>query len=450
MGCTSSKQQRNNNLPSIRICSFCVDTSNTFNKYDNITKMVDYYFTRHNGKNMDIMALQGIDSVDIYQNIIKSFDKKIKDQNSTLSDADKITLYYYPFVNNPLGPEDEYETWSLSDKTTEEHRNYTKLFISRYEILMTIEDTDYKKKSHNKSYNFANGTNNDNIQYSIQDNPQDKLHVININVNNIIVSIYNVDIVGEHGITSNEYNERIKKLNKFIDINTKELFNYCQLNEKSLIDDRHIHIICGNFGINEIKNKSVNKSYVRLIKKMQSIDIFRYVTGLRGKNSLQYKYDTNIFFSRNNYILMKVCDEINKLDDFEGMGQILYENYGIFLVDAHIEKDVSDIFIHYPTEVVILFKDNWGNKKQVHDDNYTQYHNIEIGNHFRNRILNDGSSATEDAIYKNKNEIELSFINSGKKVTLPYIDSSVNLELYTGSDNIGIRDINKISLPVID
>jgi len=440
MGCVNSKQLNNSNLLSVRICSFCVDMSNTFNKYDNIIKIVEYYFTSQNGKNMDVMALQGIDNTDIYENIIKAFDKKMKDINSTLGNSDKITLYYYPFVNNPLGPDDDYETWSLSDKTTEEHRNYTKLFISRHEILMNNRGHRLQKKSHNKSYNFADVTN--------EDNTQDKLHVININVNNIIVSIYNVNIAGEHGITNNEYNERIKKLNRFIDINTKELSNYCQLNSKSTIDDRYIHIICGNFGINEIKNKSVNKSYVRLIKKMQSIDIFRYVTGLRGKNSLQYKYDTNIFFSRNNYILLKVYDEINKLDDFEGMGQILYENYGIFLIDAHIEKDVSDIFMHYPTEIVILFKDKWGNKKQIYDNNYTQYHNLELGNHFRNRILNDGSSVSDDIIYKNKSEIELSSINSAKKVTLPYIDSCVNLELYTSTDVK--NNNNKIALPSID
>jgi hypothetical protein len=405
--------------------------SNTFNQHDNIIKIVEYYFTPQNEKHMDVMALQGIDSVDIYENIIRLFDKKMKEINSMSVDSEKITLYYYPYKTDLLGQDNEYETWSLSDKTTEEHHNYTKLFISRHEILMTIEDTEYKKKSRDKSYNFT-----DILNY---DNTQDKLHVININVNNIIVSIYNVNIVGDHIITNAEYNDRIKKLNRFIDINTKELGNYCQLDEKSTIENRDIHIICGNFSINEIKNKSVNKEYVRLIKKMQSIDIFRYVTGLRGKNSLQYKYDTNIFFSRNNYILLKVKDDINKLDDFESMGQILYENYGIFLVDAHIDKEMADMFIYYPTEIVILFKDTWSNNNKVRDNNYVQYHNIDIGTHFRNRILNDGKSFSED--------IELQQSNNAKKVALPSIDSSMELELHISPKN---HASNKILLPVID
>lgn len=400
MGCTSSKNintENNNKNTSnndasdmfpLKISSFYVDMSNTFAKDKNIDRLIKYFFHIEHDKSIDIMAIQGINSMLIYRDIVRAFMAKAEEANTK--------LYFYPFNPNDFNDTDSYDTWSLSDKTTDEVAAYNKLFISRYEPLIYIEDTEYINKNKRtvvskeklSSFEFIN-----NIKVDMYD----KLHIININVNGIIVSVYNVNILDDIEVNISNYNDRIKKIKRFIDVNTKEIDNYRRFNDTH-IDNRYIHIICGNFNINEIKDNIVNKSYKKLIKKLNSVDMFRFVMGIRDKNDLKYRYDTNIFFSRNNYILL-FMNNITKLDDFIKLGEIIHKEHGMFITDSHIYSDMSELFMNYPTEISIILDGKWINKRKVSfdEEDGTTYKNIEFtADQFRKIILNNISEDEED------------------------------------------------------
>lgn len=405
MGCTSSKSvvgadevdiddQDTKTVFPLKISSFYIDMSNTFAKDKNINKLICYFFDESAGKGIDIMAVQGINSMIIYKEIIKTF-KKIATEKD-------VHLYFYPYNPNDFENTDSYATWSLSDKSTDDISTYNKLFISRYEPLIYIEDSEYKSKKQGEdnekltSFRFVN---------SVRADLYDKLHIINVCVNDIIVSVYNVNIMDDIEDNSGSYNNRLRKIKRFLEINTKEIDNYSQLNDSS-IDNRCIHIICGNFNINEIKDNSVNGSYVKLIKKLNSVDMFRYVMGVRDKNDLKYKYDTNIFFSRNNYILL-FMNTITKLDDFKRLGSVIHREHGMFITDSYICSNMSDLFMNYPTEIEITLDNSWVNKreKRIDESVSSTYKNIEFtADQFRDMILSNVDNDDDTSSYDDEDE----------------------------------------------
>ena len=409
MGCINTKLVAEDNTFPFRVSTFYVDMSNTFAKDKNISELVEYFFASHNGYEMDVMCLQGIANVDIYKDIIKFFKRKTNEHNNKIKTNQKLELYYYPHDNNNNTSTDEYETWSLSDQTSDDESTCGKLIISRHKSIIYIEDNKYIKrdkraKSLRRMNTLSCVTNISN------QNKNDKIQVINICVQGIIISIYNVSMTQSFNGNNIEYNDRIKNLNNFMDVTSQEILSYCNINGNNNFDNRCIHILCGNFNINEMKNNSINKSYVRLIKKLNAIDIFRYVTGMRGKNSLKIKYDTNILFSRNNYLLIHVGN-IDKLDDVKAIGKNLYDEYGILIIDTNINQFMRDLFIHFPTDAVILFKKDWKNKNtgSVDDQNEMEYENIDFtAEEFRDMIINDSNTSQDTMSSRSSNEsIEL-------------------------------------------
>jgi len=104
-------------------------------------------------------------------------------------------------------------------------------------------------------------------------------------------------------------------------------------------------------------------------------------------------------------------------------------------------------------------KNEWVNnnrKSPKHD--YTQYQNVQFGNHFRDKILNDINSFSEHTFRENNqsanthSEIELPTIDNRERVSLPRIDSSEDFELMSNKNIITrpSNDAYKITLPVID
>lgn len=415
MGCKNTKQSDNSNSTTFpfRMSSFYVDMSNTFAKDKNINRLVEYFFTKHNNYEMDVMCLQGIESISIYKDIVRAFKKKINEINKHNPD-NTTEIYFYPYDNNSASS-DEYETWSLSDQTSDDESAYCKLIISRHKSIMYIEDNKYTKKlGRRKSFKRMNTLSYFNDLSS--NNKNEKIQVVNMNINGIIISVYNISITLGFNGSNMEYNDKIKNLNNFIDVNNQEILNYCNLDNNNL-DNRSIHFLCGSFGINEMKNNSVNKSYVTLVKKLHTIDIFRYVTGIRGKNSLKYKYDTNILFSRNNYLLMHV-DNIDKLDDIKTLGKEMYRNYGVVVIDTNINQFVRDLFIHFPTDAVVLFDKEWRKKKNnstngSHDSNEVKYENIDFTtDEFRDIIVNNRQESCDtESTVSNEECIELDEIS---------------------------------------
>jgi len=411
MGCVNTKLIEDNSTFSFRVSTFYVDMSNTFAKDKNISELVEYFFTNHNGYEMDIMCLQGIANIDVCKDIIKSFKKKVNIINNKIKTNNKLELYYYPHDNNNNTSTDEYETWSLSDQTSDDESTYGKLIISRHKSIIYIEDNKYIKRDNRTKLLKRMNTLSYITNISRQEN-NDKIQVINVCIEGIIISVYNVNIAQGFNDSNIEYNDRIKNLNNFIDVTSQEILSYCNINGTTNFDNRSIHLLCGNFNINEMKNNSINKSYVKLIKKLNAIDIFRYVTGMRGKNSLKIKYDTNILFSRNNYLLMHV-NNIDKLDDVKAIGKELYDEYGILIIDANINHFVKNLFIHFPTDAVILIKKEWTNKSIVVSNSRDQneeimYKNIDFtAEEFRDMIINNSNIIDDNTSQSSNESIEL-------------------------------------------
>jgi hypothetical protein len=414
----------------LRICSFNVNMNNTFTKKKNINTIINYFFKDHNEYKMDVMCLQEINNIDIHRDIIKCFERKVIELNNWLPDNNKINLYYYPYSSRDSNSftdnsSTNNETWSLTEKSSDNKSSYSKLIVSRHKSIIYIEDNQNVKsprklKSLNKSLRIGK---------IIDNHKNNKFQVINININNIIISIYNVDMF-EYSIFNNiDYCNGFKKIERFININKQEVINYCNINQD--IKYRDIHVLCGQFNINEVKNNVINKTYKKLIKNLNCVDIFRYVTGMRGRNSLKNKYDTNILFSRNNYVLLST-DIKEKLDDVNILSKKLYDEYGLVIIDTFINNYIKDIFINFPTEVIMLLKKDWDCKI----NRITRKNMIYKSVSFHGNIIQDNQY---------NNEIILNDILKNKINTCNKDDISDKNNILDKDDTLGKKDTVKIN-----
>jgi hypothetical protein len=349
---------QNKDMIPFKICSFYANTTNTFSIKNNIELILDHFFLLTNGHSIDVMCLQGIDSFNSYKDIINGFInklEKIKNKNKN-KNKNNLQLFYYPnllHITNNL--------WNEQNEST-----YSKLIISRSESLISL----YKKA------------------YIYNDDNKNNIQIININIHNTIISIYNIDI---YNITTNKTLDSIcDNINKIIELNCDEINIKINSNQYK----RNIHLLCGNFGVSEIINNTLSKMYVKLITKLNLIDILKYiaiirnkyletnkngvhcVNGVNGVNS-EYTYSTNIFGTRNNFIMCRtnefydtntnthtnintnINENINTHTKIIDIGKSIYKKYGIVKVDAFISENFNDSFLNYPSTIMIFIDKNW-------------------------------------------------------------------------------------------
>ena len=116
------------------------------------------------------------------------------------------------------------------------------------------------------------------------------------------------------------------------------------------------------------------------MKEMNFIDILRYITHLRKKNLIKNTYSTNIFGTRNNFIMLlsKIFLDFN---DITNISEIIYQDNGIVNVDAYVDEIFNDIFLNYPTTVMILLSKIWINSSEQDDEilqKYISYKEIDM------------------------------------------------------------------------
>lgn len=394
MGCMNTKYKNYDIFIPLKICSFCADMKNTFSQKNNINRIIEYFFSDGNGYKIDVMCLQNINSMEIYSEIIKCFRTEVKRLNSKPNIEREIMLYYYPYDDLEKDETDdtdsECETWSLDDKTTDDESLYGKLIISRYKSVVYMEGNRYEKprlSGFDGSLNFN----------TFENQKSNKIQVVNINVNSVIVSIYNVDF---NYFTNNvDLIRATDSILQLIKMNNTEVKMNCTNDN---INSRNIHIICGNMGVTEIKNNAMSKSYIRLLKKLNIIDTLRYVAEFRNKNLLTDVYSTNIFVTRNNFVMFR-SENLKKLDDNEHSSHVLYRDHGIVSVDAHVNRNFEDLFLNFPTVVMILIKMDWVNTCPTSDIDYDEaveyktYKNIELSRDaIRNIIMADSDEDNSD------------------------------------------------------
>jgi hypothetical protein len=405
MGCTDSKpiiDDISSDFYQLKISTFLVDIDSTFMKDINIEKILTYFFGDKNKSGIDILCIQGINNNNVYKDIIKEFKRYVKEYNKEHKYNEHIVLYYYPYDSKRKDGEstssgDQSDgTWSLTDKSTEDQGSYNKLIISRYEILFFIEEK-YYKKTHSKLHSIHNATPN--------------IQSITVDFNNILLNIYNINFLEGKTLLGNNSNTiQLKYLFDLMKVHKKQATEFIKiknLREKDKLIDRGINIICGNFNINEIRNNVVNKEYVKMIRRMNAIDVFRYVTGIRNKNDfVNNVYNTNVIFSRNSYLLLSV-DENTKLDDVNALSKIMYNKYGIIVINSIIDEYMKYNFINYPTEATILFKRDWKGDKTKPDSDDISYKHIQSLINNRNKSdenINDNIKEIIKTLMKNNKD----------------------------------------------
>ena len=346
MGCYNSKHCDeiiiNTDFYKFRIGTFYIDISNLFIKNNYINEIINYFFGDYNGYTMDILCIQGIKDINMYNNIIKKFDEYIEEYNKCISYNNQINLYYYPTIKYS-DKDTTTKLWSISN----DNYNYLitdKIIISKYEILFSMDE----------NHNIIKFNKNINIK------------TVTINFNNNIISIFNIDL-SNNTLTNKD---KICLIKKTFDKYKIQVENYSK--EFSDIINRNIYLFCGNLGINEIEDNTINQKYIDLIVKLNIIDIFRYVMGIKNKiDLLKYNFSTNILCSRNTFIFMFI-DNVLEQDNYNYISKIVYEKYGIVIIDSHIDNYMNNNFIHYPTNCILLLKKRWINNNNNKTSVYKQ------------------------------------------------------------------------------
>lgn len=392
MGGTSTKSYpKHDHLYPLKISSFCVDMSNTFAKDISINSIVKHFFTENNGYPIDVMCLQRINSMDIYMDIIKTFKNYVEEYNRKYPGA-TIELFYYPYDhedNSSMSSNisEEYDTWSLSDRTSYDETTYGKLIVSRYESVVYVEDKRYNDRKHDTLKNY-----HDYISKPVKNN---KIQVLNISVDNFIVSIYNLDL--NQMDSPMDIEENIDNILYLVKANETEVRLHCGMRDR--YDYRSLHIMCGMIGLNEIQNNEMNKQYVKFVKSVRTVDLLRYVTGMRDQNMLDNIYNTNLMFTRDNFVFIHTKTD-QKLDDIDELGDKIYKEYGIATIDAYIDDKMDSFFMNYPTDILLLIDMKWAN---IYPDDhnslgrsYTRYTNIEISDDVIRKMLMGKHTETLD------------------------------------------------------
>ena len=387
MGITNSKYKKHNVI-SLKICSFYADMKNTISTKHNIDKIINYFFSVTNGHKIDVLCLQGIDSALVRNQIITGFknevdrfnikidckikkkleilgkiksESEIEEERTKLNKILKIELFYYPYDEQKEKQIDYGETWSLDDVTSYDPNLYEKLIISRYKSIINISENIYDTSLSTENTHFIHKKGN--------------IQVINIDIDNIFVSIYNIDVINiENDFDFKQFTEKMKRI---IEFNKESIKLICY--EKK-IKIQNFHILCGNFGITEIKNNAMNRKYIKLMKEMNFIDILRYITHLRKKNLIKYTYSTNIFGTRNNFIML-LSNIFLDFNNIMNISEIIYQDNGIINVDAYVDEIFNDIFLNYPTTVMILLSKIWINSSEQDDEilqKYISYKEIDM------------------------------------------------------------------------
>lgn len=315
-----------NRFIKFKVCTFNIRLVQTHNYKNKIIELVDYIYKSNN----DIICIQGIND----QKILRLIYKTIFMTNRKSSSI-KYTIFpdinsYYISQNENISTTNVMEiTWSNSESF--DISTIDCIILTKYHIL------------NSSKINFGNTyIRNDKCMY-----------IVNLNIHNIIISIYNVTFSNDYiGISnSNNRKNEINELRKIVESN-KDFIDSKKLYYKHC---GHIDIICCLSNIVELYNNDVNSEYLHFIRILKCIDTYRYIKTIKNKN-IDYIYDaTNAGNIRNNYIL--VCSEINHIiDDIDEISKILFDT-GLIIYNSVVDYDMK-MYEDYPVVTTFLLDKN--------------------------------------------------------------------------------------------
>ena len=255
MGCYNSKIYDKsiitNNFYNFKICTFYIDISNLFIKNNYLEQIINYYFDCNNEYYIDLLCIQGIGDIYLYNIIINKFNKYLEKYN--INKINKSNLYYYPYIKNSNN--NTLTRWNVSNDTNN-IINFNKLIISKYEIICSME----------KYYDSDNLNHNLNIHYITIKFYNNLISCCNINILDIDIN-YNTNIIKFIKDTFNMYKKQVNNIENNLNNNI----------------ERKLYFFCGNIGIKEIQNNKINNNYSSFIIKLKLLDIFRYISGIKIK-----------------------------------------------------------------------------------------------------------------------------------------------------------------------
>ena len=328
------------NYTMVKIVTYNIQIKNSIRIRDNINSVIKYIFSSFKNKEADVICIQGInDKYSLFE--IITILKRLS--------IDKKKLYFAPLfediepikktnMKNSFGT---VESWKISKSNSLQiEDNVTNIILSIHPIISFI----YHKL---ETINFDLFVNNNII-------------TANINVNNSIISIYNVtlssDIVSANINNTNKRIQQIKTIKNIIELNqqyikTDERFKKYILTE--------INLLAGSFEIAEFKNQSINPEYIELSEHLNCVDLYRYINPYKIGNTSEFNERIDYI----NFLLTqdlldekslyrKKIDNIKKPKD---MLKIIFSRYNFHTIDTYVNLN-ENYRLHYPVENVFMFK----------------------------------------------------------------------------------------------
>lgn len=313
------------NFFNLNICTINTRLSQSVNYKNKIDELLEFIKV----SDLDIICLQGICDTKILKLIAKKIyilNKEV--ENIGYSMFPMIDQFYFQHDATCYNSDDIIKmTWSNSNDMS--LLNIDCLIISKYDI---ISGTKIELKGYIKN------------KYAV---------VANINVNGILISIYNVSLTGDYigTINSSIRKYQIKQLKSIISSNLEKIKTD---NLYSKYNIRGIHIISCLGCMQELLNDEINDEYLSFTRTLKSIDIYRYIQSLKSiipDNSID---STNVEGYRSNYILL-YCENPINLQTPDSISEKIYDNHKIVVINSMIIK-LLKLYEDYPVVATFMIE----------------------------------------------------------------------------------------------
>jgi hypothetical protein len=338
----------------INICSFNIKFYHSIDCTDKIQSLIN--LIQDDNEQIDIICLQNICNKQILKQIII----KIINLNNDINTKKKLYTYpvfdilqqFIPNINTSKNILDL--IWSRS--SDDDNGDIESIIISKYPIISSakieLSDVIFNK-----------------IQY---------LYLININFNNIIISVYNVTLCDDTIGVSNKNirTQQINELKQIIDLNKETLCKEKTTEIYSSYEYRNIHILCSQLNINEFQNDELNSELVDCFRRLSGLDIYRYVQYIKNKNPDLDIDCTGIGPERTNYIIL-LNDNNSEIENIKNIANILYKKMKIIIYNSYIVKNIP-LFKNNIVKITLLIKDSDKNKIEYNHNYKNKEITIEI------------------------------------------------------------------------
>lgn len=323
----------------LKIASFNVKLDQSIHKNEKINTIIELLTTN----NIDILCLQNV----IDCKTLRYLYKKIYNYDKT--------LHFYPSVNTVKNTSSRSESESESDDNSAgsfNNDNTLQISFSRSTEDNTIELRNVFISKHP----IINGAHTNIGSYFGVNN---YIGIANINYNGIILSVYNVVLQTDFtGISNRNIRDtQINIVSRIIEKNKNIVKTDSTFNE---YDRRNINIICANLNIPEFKNNMSNDEFIKCIKKINGLDVYRFIEANLNKKKSN-KID-NINF-REDYVILVLNmfenieqSNINFDKQLLKINKDVFEKHRMLVKGIHIKKFI-DYFDTNPILITFLIEE---------------------------------------------------------------------------------------------